>query len=82
MTQLRQRMVEDMQMRNLSPHTQRAYIRAVARFAAFFHKCPDKLGIAYAGDDASRSSGRDGGARPSALRCACCRVNARPGIAR
>ena len=30
MTPLRQRLLEDMQMRNFSPHTQRAYIRAVA----------------------------------------------------
>jgi len=26
MTPLRQRMLEDMQIRNLSPHTQRAYV--------------------------------------------------------
>jgi hypothetical protein len=33
MTPLRQRMLEDMQVRNLSPHTQRAYVETVARFA-------------------------------------------------
>ncbi len=44
MTALRQRMLEDMQMRNLSPHTQEAYIRAVAKFALHFGKSPDQLG--------------------------------------
>jgi integrase/recombinase XerD len=43
MTPLRQRMREDMQMRNLSPHTQEAYIRAVAKFALHFRKSPDRL---------------------------------------
>ena len=33
MTPLRQRMIEDMHVRNLSPHTQRAYLETVARFA-------------------------------------------------
>jgi integrase/recombinase XerD len=44
MTPLRQRMLEDMQMRNLSPHTQEAYLRAVAKFALHFGKPPDQLG--------------------------------------
>jgi site-specific recombinase XerD len=43
MTPLRQRMLQDMQMRNLSPHTQQAYIRAVARLAAFYKLSPDRL---------------------------------------
>ena len=33
MTPLRQRMLEDMQVRNLSTNTQRAYVENVARFA-------------------------------------------------
>jgi hypothetical protein len=33
MTLLGQRMLEDMQLRNLSPHAQRAYVEHVARFA-------------------------------------------------
>ncbi len=33
MTSLRQRMLEDMQVRRLSPFTQRAYVETVARFA-------------------------------------------------
>ena len=33
-TPLRQRMIEDMTIRNMSPLTQAAYVRAVAKFAA------------------------------------------------
>ena len=44
MTPLRQRMLEDMQVRNLSPLTQRAYTEHVARFARYFHRSPDHLG--------------------------------------
>jgi hypothetical protein len=36
MTPLRQRMTEDMQVRNLSPLTQRAYLEQVSRFARYF----------------------------------------------
>ena len=38
---LRQRMIEDMRMRKLSPKTQAAYIRAVRRFAAYLGRSPD-----------------------------------------
>ena len=44
MTPLRQRMLEDMEMRNLSPKTQQSYVRQVAQFAAHFDKSPDQLG--------------------------------------
>jgi integrase/recombinase XerD len=44
MTPLRQRMLEDMQIRNLSPHTQRAYVENVARFARHFGRSPADLG--------------------------------------
>jgi integrase/recombinase XerD len=37
-------MREDMQVRNLSPHTQRAYIENVARFARHFGRSPVELG--------------------------------------
>jgi len=44
MTPLRERMLEDMQIRNLSPHTQRAYVENVARFARHFGRSPADLG--------------------------------------
>jgi integrase/recombinase XerD len=40
---LRQRMIDDMRMRNLSAHTQEAYVRAVAKFAQYFRKSPEQL---------------------------------------
>jgi integrase/recombinase XerD len=44
MTPLRQRMSEDMQVRNLAPHTQRSYLQQVSRFARHFGKSPALLG--------------------------------------
>src|SRR3989454_1234899 len=44
MSPLRQRMLEDLQIRNYSPHTVDAYLRSVARFAKHFHTSPDRLG--------------------------------------
>jgi hypothetical protein len=43
-TPLRQRMIEDMQARNLAPHTQRAYLQHVSQLARHFHKSPELLG--------------------------------------
>src|ERR1043166_5087063 len=40
---LRQRMIDDMTIRNMAPNTQKAYIRAVANFSKHFGKAPDKL---------------------------------------
>jgi len=36
-------MIHDMQMRNLSPHTQHAYVRAVAKLAAYYKTPPDRI---------------------------------------
>lgn len=44
MTALRQRMLEDLRIRNYAPTTVAAYIRSVADFAQHFHKPPDQLG--------------------------------------
>jgi hypothetical protein len=44
MTTLRQRMLEDMQVRNLSPQTQRIYLEQITRFARHFHRSPAALG--------------------------------------
>jgi len=37
-------MTEDMQVRNLSPHTQESYVLQVAQFARHFSKSPEELG--------------------------------------
>lgn len=42
---LRQRMIEDMTVRNLSPATQQSYIHAVAKFSRYFGCPPDRLGL-------------------------------------
>jgi len=44
MTSLRQRMIEDMQIRNLSAHTQQCYVLQVSLFARHFSKAPELLG--------------------------------------
>ena len=43
MTELRNRMIEDMELAGLSPGTQEAYIRAVRQLAGHFHLSPDRL---------------------------------------
>jgi integrase/recombinase XerD len=45
MNPLRRCMIEDMQVRNLSPVTQRCYVHAVAKFAQHFNRSPDRLGL-------------------------------------
>jgi integrase/recombinase XerD len=44
MTPLRQRMIEDVQVRNLAPHTQATYILHVSLFARHFCKLPELRG--------------------------------------
>ena len=44
MTQLRQKMLEELQRRNYSHRTAKTYIRIVSKFAEHFHQPPDKLG--------------------------------------
>src|ERR1035437_2264130 len=45
MTPLRQRMVDDMQLRNLAVRTQKQYIAQVAAFAKYFGTSPENLDI-------------------------------------
>jgi integrase/recombinase XerD len=44
MTPLRQRMTEDMQVRNLALNTQTSYVQQVSLFARYFNKSPELLG--------------------------------------
>ena len=44
MTSLRQRMTEDMQVRNLALNTQTSYLQQVSLFARHFQKSPEQLG--------------------------------------
>lgn len=44
MTQLRKMTLEELERRNYSQATARAYIGAIRRFAAYFHRSPDQLG--------------------------------------
>jgi integrase/recombinase XerD len=44
MSSLRQRMTEDMQVRNLALNTQTSYVQQVSLFARYFNKPPEQLG--------------------------------------
>ncbi|MDF3888299.1 tyrosine-type recombinase/integrase [Cupriavidus basilensis] len=44
MTPLRERMLHDMQIRNLADNTQKSHLLQVASFARHFHRSPDLLG--------------------------------------
>ena len=44
MTQLRNKMLEELQRRNYSHRTAKTYVRIVREFATYFHQSPDRLG--------------------------------------
>ena len=44
MTRLRKTMLEELQRRNYSPTTVKAYLHTVEAFAKHFHRLPDQLG--------------------------------------
>jgi len=44
-TPLRQRMLQALSIRNLSPRTTSTYISLVSRFALFFNRSPDRMGL-------------------------------------
>ena len=43
-TPLRQRMIEDMSLRNFGEKTQKDYIRAVKNLTIFLHRSPERIG--------------------------------------
>ena len=47
MTPLRQRLVDDLRLRNYSPRTIEAYTAGVARLAKHFHRSPDQLDVEH-----------------------------------
>lgn len=47
MTQLRDRMLEELERRNYAPGTAKAYLFAVKQFAEHFHRPPDRLGAEH-----------------------------------
>ena len=44
MTPLRQRMIDELRLRNYADNTVERYLNAVKSFARHFHKSPDRLG--------------------------------------
>ena len=66
MTPLRSRMLEELQLRNLSTQTTHAYVAAVERFARYFDKSPQKLGPEHVREYLLHLI-RDNKARPSTV---------------
>ncbi len=50
MTRLRQMMLDELERRNYTQNTRRAYLHAVADFARHFHRAPDQLGLDHIRD--------------------------------
>ena len=48
MTPLRQRFIEDLQLRNRSPRTIEVYVYHLREFASYFGQSPDQLGLDHA----------------------------------
>jgi integrase/recombinase XerD len=46
-TQLRKKVLEELERRNYSQATARVYVGAIRRFAEYFHRSPDQLGIEH-----------------------------------
>jgi integrase/recombinase XerD len=44
MSVLRQKMIEDMQLRGLAQRTQESYAQIVSQLARHYHKSPDQIG--------------------------------------
>jgi hypothetical protein len=65
---LRQRMIEDMMIRNLSRATQQSYIYAVARFSRHFNSSPDRLGMEEVRTYQLHLPGTEGGLRTDRFR--------------
>ena len=72
MSPLRQRLIEDMDMRHFSRETKRNYIRDVARFSTWLGRPPDRA-TASCRAEASPQAGHTGHPRvlPSSFRCTC-----------
>lgn len=47
MSLLRQRMIEDLKIRNYSPRTIEIYVDRIAKFAQYFGQSPDRLGPSH-----------------------------------
>ena len=47
MTQLRKRVLEELERRNYSQATARTYVGAIRQFAEFFHRSPERLGVEH-----------------------------------
>ena len=43
MTPLRQKLIDEIQLRGFSIHTQDSYVRAVTGLARFYHRSPDQI---------------------------------------